>query len=510
MTAALESSGHRAGQYLIFGTVGVGGMGAVHLGRRVGPAGFSRIVAVKRMHPHLMAEREFVNSFLDEARIAARISHPNVVSIHDVVITAGEVLLVMEYVHGRSLSSLLRASTQPVPPRIAVTIALDMLHGLQAAHDATDERGRPLGIVHRDVSPHNVIVGADGIARVLDFGVAKALGRLQTTSDGALKGKLAYMAPERLAEKVDTTSVDVFGAGIVMWEMFAGRRYFDESATNAILVKTVLECRYRHLDDPSLAKVDRVLERALHPLAAERFASCQTLATALESAVDPASRVDVKAWVKHIAKDALEHTASVIAQIEQSVDSDTSLGPVVEGTATGTLSSGSTGFAETEPSVTSGTMPIEEDARRAGRSGVTGIMMTGTGTGTTPRRRGRATLLLAAAACISVAVGGVALGRRHGVAAGRSPASPPAPEPPTAPPARGSPAGSASLALSAPPVSAATTSSVALAVPPPAPSPRRGRSTPGGARPPSPRASASATAPPVAREPEPEAPTDRK
>jgi len=192
------------GRYALFHELAAGGMATVHVGRLLGAAGFSRVVAIKRLHRHFASDPEFVSMFVDEARLAARIRHPNVVPTLDVVRTEDELFLVMEYVSGEALSRLLRATREkgvPVTPRIAVTIGAGLLHGLHAAHTAKGERGEPLEIVHRDVSPQNVIVGTDGIARVLDFGVAKARVRLQTTREGQVKGKLAYMAPEQLTSR---------------------------------------------------------------------------------------------------------------------------------------------------------------------------------------------------------------------------------------------------------------------------------------------------------------------
>jgi len=159
-----------------------GGMATVHLGRLIGPAGFSRTVAIKRLHDQFASDPQFVSGLLDEARLTARIRHPNVVPTLDVVATGEQVLLVLEYVQGESLSRLLASSNERgerVPLPIVVSIIAGVLHGLQAAHEATSDKGEPLHIVHRDVSPQNVMVGVDGVARVLDFGVAKAVGRLQ-------------------------------------------------------------------------------------------------------------------------------------------------------------------------------------------------------------------------------------------------------------------------------------------------------------------------------------------
>src|SRR5437870_1182907 len=162
---AVRSPIRIVGRYAIYNEIAAGGMATIHLGRLLGPVGFSRTVAIKRLHPQFAKDPEFVSMFLDEARLAARIRHPNVVPTLDVVATQGELFLVMEYVQGESLSRLgrvMRERKERILPRICASIMSGVLHGLHAAHEAHDERGEPLGIVHRDVSPHNVLVGGDG------------------------------------------------------------------------------------------------------------------------------------------------------------------------------------------------------------------------------------------------------------------------------------------------------------------------------------------------------------
>lgn len=344
MPADLSRLDRTVGRYLLFGQFGAGGMARVHLGRLVGPAGFSRLVAIKRMHPHLVKERAFVDAFLDEARIAARIHHPNVVATHDVAIDGDEVLLVMDYVHGRALSQLVAGPDGPddaarrVPPGVAVAIAVDVLHGLHAAHSARDERGKPLGLVHRDVSPQNVLVGVDGVARVLDFGIAKAFGRLAATTNGDVKGKLAYMAPERLLDDTATASVDIYGAAIVIWEMLAGERYFGRASDPSLLPK-VMEPTYRPLPGTDLGALDEPLRRALHRQATQRFATAKAFAEALESAYKAGSRTDVAAWVESVAGAELRERSELIEEIERSsIPSMPAAGEV----ATPPLSGGST------------------------------------------------------------------------------------------------------------------------------------------------------------------------
>ena len=193
-------STERIGRYLISEPIASGGMATVHFGALVGEAGFSRTVAVKRLLTGVK-DRDNVSGLLDEARLVSRIKHPNVVPTLDVVLAGGEILVVLDYVIGESLSRLQRTADRHdrgVPIDFATTICASMLHGLHAAHEAKTPRGKPLGIVHRDVSPQNVIVGVDGVARVLDFGIAKASERLSRSRQGEIKGKLAYMAPEQL------------------------------------------------------------------------------------------------------------------------------------------------------------------------------------------------------------------------------------------------------------------------------------------------------------------------
>ena len=185
------------GRYALYGEIAAGGMATVHLARLLGPVGFARTVAIKRLHPHLAKDPEFVAMFLEEARLAARVRHPNVVSTLDVVSDDGELFLVMEYVAGESLSRLVRKARERgerVPPKYVIGIMSGALEGLHSAHEANTEKGQPLGLVHRDVSPQNVHVGTDGVPRLLDFGIAKATNRVQETRTDQIKGKVAYMS----------------------------------------------------------------------------------------------------------------------------------------------------------------------------------------------------------------------------------------------------------------------------------------------------------------------------
>ncbi len=313
------------GRYALYDEIAAGGMATVHLGRLIGPVGFSRTVAIKRLHAQYAKDPEFVAMFLDEGRLAARIRHPNVVPTLDVVALDKELFLVMEYVQGESLSRLFRAAANkgaPIPRNIAVTVMAGVLHGLHAAHEAKTEQGSALAIVHRDVSPQNVLVGIDGVARVLDFGVAKATERMQTTQDGRIKGKISYMAPEQLMSDAVDRRADVYAAAVVLWELLAGKRLFEGSNDARVLAKVLGEPPQPPSSvEPSVPKdVDRIVMRGLSRDRALRFQTAREMAVALENvgALAPASAIGE--WVESIAHDALVKRASRVSEIESRSD----------------------------------------------------------------------------------------------------------------------------------------------------------------------------------------------
>jgi eukaryotic-like serine/threonine-protein kinase len=318
------------GRYRLFDEIASGGMASVHFGRLSGPSGFSRVVAIKRLHPNFARDPEFVTMFLEEARLAARIRHLNVVSTLDVVASDGEVFLVMDYVHGQSLASLwraMRAQKRLTDPHIVAAVMSGVCRGLHAAHEARGQRGEALRIVHRDISPQNILVGVDGVARVLDFGVAKASGRTQTTSSGRIKGKLAYMPPEQLHGATVTRRTDVYAAGVVTWELLTGQRAFgrpsDAAVVAAVLEDTLLPPSQVAPHVP--AAFDAVVMRALDRNPHRRHATAQELAIDLERCVGVASMSDVGAWVCQGGHEELGRRAHRMAVIDGGAQSQASL-----------------------------------------------------------------------------------------------------------------------------------------------------------------------------------------
>jgi eukaryotic-like serine/threonine-protein kinase len=312
-------------------------MATVHFGRLQGAAGFARSVAIKRLHPQYAKDPDFVSMFIDEARLAARISHPNVVPTLDVVTQDDQLLLVMEYVRGTSLSRLLRtlrAKGELVPPRIAASIVAGVLRGLHAAHEARSEIGHPLGIVHRDVSPQNVLVGTDGVPRVLDFGVAKAAGRWQSTREGQLKGKIAYMAPEQITTGIVTRQTDLYAAAAVLWETLTGRRMF-RAENDVRLLAMVLSGAVTPPSAivPGLPRgFDTVVLRGLDRDPSRRFATAREMASAIEAVVGAAAPAEVGEWLERVAADELRERANRIEEIERSMPSSRSAPSTVSST----------------------------------------------------------------------------------------------------------------------------------------------------------------------------------
>jgi serine/threonine-protein kinase len=325
MTRAGKPSPLVVGRYTIYGEIAAGGMATVHFGRLRGDAGFTRIVAIKRLLPQLLQDRAFVMMLQDEARLAGRVRHPNVVSMLDVAASNDELVLVMDYVHGESLSKLVStagALGDGVPLAVACAVIVDALHGLHAAHEARDALGNPLGLVHRDVSPQNLIVGADGVTRVADFGIAKAAGRSQETRDGSVKGKPSYMAPEQVRRQEVTRTSDVFAAGVVLWELLTGRRLFDGSNETQVIWQIMnAEVPAPSQLVPELsAAFDGIVQRALARRAEDRFPTAREMALAIEAVAPAVRAAEVGAWGEGVASDTLRLRERSIASIERATE----------------------------------------------------------------------------------------------------------------------------------------------------------------------------------------------
>lgn len=286
---ASDGEGERLDRFELVAELASGGMATVFLARLSSVAGFQRLYAIKRLHPHLQREQEFVDMFLDEARLAARIHHPNVVSILEVGESSRGYYLVMEYVEGDTVAHLLARAAQRqvrLPTEITLRIALDALAGLDAAHDLKDDHDEPLLVVHRDVSPQNILIGIDGTTRITDFGVARAAARLTTTRTGQLKGKLAYMAPEQARGQDVDRRADIFALGIVLWEAIAMKRLFKGDGEAETLSRVMNEPvpRLRSLVPTLPSGIEAVVMKALERDPAKRFATAGEFGEALERA----------------------------------------------------------------------------------------------------------------------------------------------------------------------------------------------------------------------------------
>ena len=310
-----------AGRYVIGDVIGRGGAATVHLGKQVGP-GRRGVVAIKRLHPHLAADPAFLAMMLDEARLLSRVRHENVVGTLDVVMEGGELYIVMDYVHGVTLGALLgraHGRKERAPVAVACAIARDALLGLHAAHEATAVTGEPLGMVHRDVSPQNLLVAESGVLKVVDFGIAKAEGRVGHTMDGSIKGKLGYMPPEQLFREALDRRADVYAAGVVLWETLVGERLFVGDDGGTALAKSLVS----HVTPPSERApgigeaLDRVVLRALAHDREQRFATARAMADALCEAQAPASAAEVAAWVRALSGDLLDERGARLFVFDQ-------------------------------------------------------------------------------------------------------------------------------------------------------------------------------------------------
>ena len=295
------------GKYKLVRLIASGGMAEVYLARQAGAAGFEKLVCLKRILPHLARDKQFVEMFLNEARLAARLDHPNIVSIFDLGEANGNYFIAMEFIDGPSLRAaakraLERGERLPIPE--IVKIVSMAAAGLHYAHELTDASGKPLGLVHRDISPDNVLVHRNGAAKVVDFGIAKAASSSSSTRTGTLKGKIAYMPPEQLRGDPLDRRTDVFALGVVLYEMLAGRRPWAGDSEVSLIGRIMTE------DPPPLstlrpdapAGLVAVLDRALAKDRAARYASCHDLQADLEALLVSLGQTITQARISDFAK----------------------------------------------------------------------------------------------------------------------------------------------------------------------------------------------------------------
>jgi eukaryotic-like serine/threonine-protein kinase len=308
-----SGGGEPFGRYELLRVLGAGGMAEAYLARQRSLGGFEKNVVVKRLLPHLSADQSFITMLLEEARVAARISHPNVVQIFDLGQVENRYFIAMEYIRGKDLSSILRAATRlqrEIPIELAARIISDICAGLHAAHTCTDESGKPFPIIHRDVSPHNVLVSIEGRVVLTDFGIAKAVDSAAQTPTSLLKGKLAYLAPEQLqldGRPIDARA-DLFPTGLIFFQLLTHEHMFKrdtEYATlKAILHDPIVPVERKRPDVPP--DLSRILMRALERNPDNRYESAQEFHTDLETFLKnfpkPSGAPELANWINELLR----------------------------------------------------------------------------------------------------------------------------------------------------------------------------------------------------------------
>lgn len=308
------------GRYAIFSAIARGGFASVHLARSFGAGGFARTVAIKRLHRQYAQDPEVSAMFLDEAHLVARIRHPNVIPTLDLIAADDELMIVMEYVEGVTLRYLLhqaRERKRKVPLGVVLRTMVGVLRGLHAAHEARNEQGEHLGVIHRDVTPDNILIGTDGLVRLLDFGVAKALGQYHDTQQGEMRGKLAYMTPEQVNDEELTRRSDIFSAAIVLWEAMTNERLFAAKSVTGTAHRVLT----REIPLPSALadtpkKLDGIVLQGLERDANKRWPTAERFAAALEAVGTLATEQSMAQYVRKAGAERIRERAGHVQRVE--------------------------------------------------------------------------------------------------------------------------------------------------------------------------------------------------
>ncbi len=307
------------GRYRLLKKLATGGMAEVFLAQQKGLEGFEKLLVIKRILPHLADDQEFVSMFLNEARIAARFNHPNIVQIYDLGKEEDTYFIAMEFIHGEDLGRIMRKAWQArawIPVPIALRIIASVCEGLYYAHTKTDEHGNPLKVVHRDISPQNIIVSFDGNVKVLDFGIARAADQVSTTRSGAIKGKYAYMSPEQASGKVVDHRSDIFAVGLVLFELLTGMRPLKRE-NDIMTLKAAVDCRFPRCSEVAnvAPEVDPLVQRALAKLADDRYPDARAFQMAIENCLVEhrlnASTIQISEMMRELFEDRLAEEARI-------------------------------------------------------------------------------------------------------------------------------------------------------------------------------------------------------
>lgn len=341
-------SNAKFGKYRLIAELGHGGMADVFMAVSMGPAGlgFNKLVVIKRLREHLANDQEFVAMLIDEARIAARLNHPNVVQTIEIGEEDGTYYIAMEYLDGQPLKRITRADRTPLPRNMHYGIMADVLSGLHHAHELADFDNQPLQVVHRDVTPHNVFVTYNGQTKVVDFGVAKAIGRASETRAGIVKGKAAYMAPEQARGLPVDRRADLFAVGIMLWEAATGTRMWPKGPDVDILRKLIrgeLAPSPRTVNPDVPERIDQICQKALAAAPADRYATAADFQADIEEFLvktgQKASNRQIGVFLSNSFKDKRAKTKEIIEHQLASLKSTTSTHVAIQamkGTDSGT------------------------------------------------------------------------------------------------------------------------------------------------------------------------------
>jgi len=370
-----SSLGVSFGRYQLLKKLAAGGMAEVYLARQSGLEGFEKLVVIKRILPHLAGDEEFVQMFLNEARIAARFNHANIVQIYDLGKMEETYFIGMEYVHGEDLGRVMRKAWNAgtwIPPQLALRVIAQACEGLHYAHTKADDSGQPLNVVHRDISPQNILVSFDGGVKVVDFGIAKAADSASNTRSGTLKGKYAYMSSEQAQGKAVDARTDVFALGLVLYELLTGVRPLKRD-TDIQTLQAALQCE---IEPPSKVAsisdtLDPLIMKALTRRADDRYNSARDFQLAIEDYLVQnqlaASSVHLSEFLKTLFSDRLEdekREGRPMPSVQLATESQQSFPAISAAPATGPVAAPKSESWEAPP----GRRESGENQRRSTRS----------------------------------------------------------------------------------------------------------------------------------------------